>query len=215
MTYLNHPITEQSFAIIDREIGPHTFTSSQYAVVRRIIHSTADFEFKSLVHFTPGVIEHAITALHVGTPIITDVGMVKQGIQTVVNKTFRNPIIVAVDHAPSTHSGTRSEAGMRACLQHYPNSIVVIGNAPTALLTLCKTVVPSSESSGTAVPSPAPTFVIGAPVGFVAVEHSKHALSQTKLPHIRINGRKGGSPVAAAILNALLILAWEQHSTLG
>ena len=223
MNYLHHPITQQSFAIIDREIGTHSLSPEEYAIVRRVIHSTADFEFKSLLHFSPKVIEQAIIALRQKTPIITDVSMVKQGIKTIVQQTFGNPIVVAVEQSPSALPGkTRTESGLLTCLQQYPTGIFVFGNAPTALIALCETVTnatPSSESSlrpstaleSTTHPSMMPSLVIGAPVGFVAVEQSKVTLAQTTLPHIRVNGRKGGSPVAAAIVNALLVMAWERH----
>ncbi|PSB15450.1 cobalt-precorrin-8X methylmutase [filamentous cyanobacterium CCP1] len=202
-TPLNHPILEQSFAVIDREIGEHSFTAPEYAIVRRIIHSTADFEFKDLVRFSPGAIEGAIAGLRRSVPIVVDVSMVKQGITTLVGKTFGNPIISAVEQANLALPGkTRTETGMLHCWQHYPQAIYVIGNAPTALLALCDCW--QSE--------PYPPVVIAAPVGFISVIESKAALSQLPVPQIRVEGRKGGSPVAAAILNALLVLAWENQN---
>ena len=200
---LNHPILEQSFAVIDREIGAHNFTPAEYAIVRRVIHSTADFEFQHLLHFSPGAIEVAISALSTKTPIITDVNMVAQGIVSLAQKTFGNPVIAAIDRAPVSLPGkTRSESGLLACWQEQPQAIYVIGNAPTALLALCERI------AATAVQPP---LVIGAPVGFISVIESKAALAQTSVPQIRVEGRKGGSPVAAAIVNALLVLAWEQR----
>lgn len=203
MAGLNHPILEQSFAVIDREIGTHAFTEQEYAIVRRVIHSTADFEFKHLLYFSPGAIEGAIAALRQSIPIVTDVSMVKQGIHTLVSKTFGNPIRSAIEQAPQAlpHK-TRTETGLLACYQQLPQAIYVIGNAPTALLALCEQI--------RAQPRQAPALVIGAPVGFIAVLESKAALAQTPVPQIRVEGRKGGSPVAAAILNALLVLAWEK-----
>lgn len=203
MVSLNHPILQQSFAVIDQEIGHHSFNDQEYAVVRRVIHSTADFEFKYLVRFSAGAIEKALPALRQGIPIVTDVSMVKQGILTLVEKTFRNPIISAIDLAPTALPGkTRTETGLLTCWQRYPEAVYVIGNAPTALLALCD-VVRSAVVQ--------PTLVIGAPVGFIAVEESKAALANTPVPQIRVEGRKGGSPVAAAILNALMVMAWEMR----
>lgn len=200
-TLPQHPILEQSFAAIDQEMGPHSFTAAEYAIVRRIIHSTADFEFAQLIHFSSGAIAGAIAALQQQVPIITDVGMVKQGVVSMVAKTFQNPLIAAVDLASEAHPGqTRTETGLLRAYQQYPQGIYVIGNAPTALLALCQQVQATSIS---------PALVIGAPVGFISVVESKTALENTPIPQIRISGRKGGSPVAAAILNALLILAWE------
>jgi precorrin-8X/cobalt-precorrin-8 methylmutase len=204
---LTHPITAQSFAIIDREIGEHSFTMTEYAIIRRIIHTTADFEFKQLVKFERSAIASALAAISARTPIVVDVGMVKQGIIGLLAKTFGNPVINALDFsASSDFSGlgdrTRSEIGMRESMQQYPEAIFVVGNAPTALLALCQ---PTDFVF-------APKLIIGAPVGFVSVLESKEALAESSYPHILITGRKGGSPVAAAIINALVTLAWEQKS---
>jgi precorrin-8X/cobalt-precorrin-8 methylmutase len=203
MSFPIHPIMEQSFALIDQEIGEHNFSPAEYAIVRRVIHSTADFEFKQLIRFSLGAIEAGIAALCRCVPIVTDVGMVKQGIAGLVAQTFGNPLISAVEQAPVALPGkTRTETGLIQCAQKFPEAIFVIGNAPTALLALC-TELPAASVS--------PPLVIGAPVGFISVLESKAALAQTQVNQIRIEGRKGGSPVAAAILNALVVLAWEEQ----
>ena len=196
-----HPILKQSFAIIDREIGEHNFSPAEYAIVRRVIHSTADFEFAQLIRFTPDAIESAIAALQRRTTIVTDVSMVKQGVASMVAQTFGNPLISAVEQAPAALPGkTRTETGLLECWRQFPEAIFAIGNAPTALLALCAC-LPDSPVQ--------PALAIGAPVGFVSVVESKAALAQTSVPQIRVEGRKGGSPVAAAILNALIVLAGE------
>ena len=199
MNSLNHPILEESFAIIDREIGEHSLTPSEYAIVRRIIHATADFEFAKLVYFSPNAIERGISALSDRVPIIVDVTMIRQGIASMVRKTFGNEIIAAIDrcHEPSPGK-TRTETGLMRCFREYPKAIYAIGNAPTALMALCELLSQSSHC---------PALIIGAPVGFVKVVESKQMLAQTNIPHIRINGRKGGSPATSAILNALCNLA--------
>lgn len=197
-----HPIMEESFAVIDREIGNHNFSPEEYAIVRRVIHSTADFEFKDLIRFSPKAIETALAGLQQKVPVVTDVGMVKQGVANLLRKTFNNPLIAAVECAPFPIPGkTRSATGMLKCAFRFPNAIFVIGNSPTALLALC-----SHLNSAKTLP----TLIIGAPVGFVSVIESKAALAQTSVPQIRVEGRKGGSPVAAAILNALIVLASEK-----
>lgn len=202
MSLLNHPILEQSFAVIDAEVGEHNFSPAEYAIVRRAIHSTADFDFAKLIRFSPGAIEGAIASLIRNVPIITDVGMVKQGVATMVAKTFNNPLIAAVEQAPQALPGkTRTETGLMQCFGQFPDAIFVIGNAPTALLALCAE-LPLAPVK--------PSLVIGAPVGFISVLESKAALAQASVPQIIVDGRKGGSPVAAAILNALLVLAWEE-----
>ena len=198
-----HPILDQSFAVIDQEIGPHAFSPEVYAVVRRVIHSTADFEFKRLLWFQQDAIESGIAALQSGCPIVVDVSMVRQGIASMVQRTFKNPILTAIDAAPTAESGrTRTETGLLRCWQQAPEAIYVIGNAPTALIALCDAMAHTAAQ---------PALVIGAPVGFIAVEDSKARLSETAVPQIGVAGRKGGSAVAAAILNALLVLAWERQ----
>lgn len=201
-----HPIMQQSFAVIDREIGDHSFSPREYAIVRRVIHSTADFEFKDLIRFSSGAIDGAIAALQQGIPIVTDVSMVKQGITSVVAQTFGNPVISAVEQAEQADAGkTRTETGTLRCFDQFPEAIYAIGNAPTALLALCDR-LPAPQQ---------PTLIIGAPVGFISVVESKLALAQTPVPQIWIEGRKGGSPATAAIVNALLVLAWEEQATIA
>ena len=201
MTSLNHPIVEQSFAIIDREVGKHEFNNREYAIARRVIHATADFEYLQLLRFNYGAIEAGIEAIKKGLPIVTDVTMVKQGIGSLVAKTSNNQVIAAIDLAQTAEPGkTRTETGLLKCYSQYPSAIYVIGNAPTALLALCDRITNSKTL---------PALVIGVPVGFVSVIESKQALTQLNIPQIVIEGRKGGSPAAASIVNALLILASE------
>ncbi|MEM8673278.1 MAG: cobalt-precorrin-8X methylmutase [Cyanobacteria bacterium P01_G01_bin.67] len=200
---LNHPIVEQSFAIIDREVGEHNLSSQEYAIARRVIHATADFEYLKLLQFSPGAIAAGIISLQQGIPIVTDVSMVKQGIKSLVTKTFNNPIITAIDQAETAMPGkTRTETGLLRCWEKYSEAVYVIGNAPTALMALCEQVSNSEVK---------PALVIGVPVGFVSVIESKQALAKLDIPQILIQGRKGGSPAAASILNALLILALENN----
>ncbi len=196
-----HPIMEQSFAVIDREIGEHNFTAQEYAIARRVIHTTADFEYKDLMRFSPGAIAAGIAAIRNHVPIITDVGMVKQGIAGLLAQTFGNQLISAVEVAREALPGkTRTETGLMDCYRQFPQGIFVVGNAPTALLALCKELAEANVL---------PALVIGAPVGFISVVESKMVLAQTPVHQIRVQGRKGGSPVAAAIVNALIMLAWE------
>lgn len=200
---LNHPIVEKSFAIIDREIGSHNFNKFEYAIARRVIHSTADFDFVDLLKFSPDAITQAIKYLPKKQPIVTDVTMIKQGIATVVNKTFQNPIITAIEQVSDAPPGkTKTETGLLSCFNQYPQAIYVIGNAPTALIALCQKLITSQLK---------PTLIIGCPVGFVSVIHSKEILAKTNVPQIIVEGRKGGSIVASAILNTLLILAYQQN----
>ena len=198
---LNHPIVEQSFAIIDREVGDHNLSPQEYAIARRVIHATADFEYLQLMRFSPLAIESGIAVLKQALPIVTDVTMVKQGIANLVAKTFNNPVIAAIEQAQIADPGkTRTETGLIRCWEKYPQAIYVIGNAPTALLALCQQLSNSKTIPG---------LIIGVPVGFVSVTEAKQALAKLNVPQIRVEGRKGGSPVAASILNALLIQATQ------
>ena len=208
--YDEHAITAASFAQIDQEIGAHDFTEAEYAVVRRVIHTTADFEFKQLMQFGGEPIESAHRALRQGQPVVTDVSMVAAGIQTVMTRTWQSSVAVAVCYAGQAllkgppridSSQTRSAEGMRICALDYPRAIFAVGNAPTALLALCE---------GIAAGKWQPAVVIGTPVGFINVVESKQALAALAVPYILVVGRKGGSAVAAAILNALMIGAWER-----
>ena len=201
---LNHPIVEESFKIIDREVGNHNFTREEYAIARRVIHATADFDYLDLLQFRHNAIASGITGIQNQVPIVTDVTMVKQGIRSMVSKTFGNEIISAVELAKVAESGkTRTETGLLKCWDKYPEAIYVIGNAPTALLALCDRIANRKIT---------PTLIIGVPVGFVSVAESKQALVKLNIPQILTQGRKGGSPVAAAIVNALCVLAWENKS---
>lgn len=214
--YHEHAITLSSFQQIDQEIGPHHFTAAEYAVVRRVIHTTADFEFKQLVRFAGDPFQAALGAFRRGLPVVSDVSMVAAGIGGVVAKTWQLPMAIAVQQtykglplkalptqpllAPLPHE-TRSAHGLRQCALRYPDAIFAIGNAPTALLALCE---------GLNRGDWAPALVVGAPVGFINVVESKQMLADRQVPHILVEGRKGGSAVAAAIVNALMIWAWEQ-----
>lgn len=181
---------------------------AEYAIARRVIHSTADFELARCLQFSPGAIERAIVGLAQGCPIITDTTMVAQGIRTLARKTFGNSVIAAIEAAPAADPGrTRTETGLLRCWAAHPGAVYAIGNAPTALLALVERLEPWPPDP----PLPL-VVVIGAPVGFVAVEESKAALAaRSDVPQIRIDGRKGGSPATAAIVNALLRLAWDRR----
>ncbi len=195
------PITAASFATIDREIGSHPWgwNAAEYAIIRRVIHATADFEFKHLLRFSPQAIGVGIRALRQNAPVVTDVGLVAQGVKNHLAARLPNPLVNALDLAPLEPAGeTRAALGMAQALAQYPGAVVVIGNAPTALAKLCE-LYPSLTSP--------PALVIAAPVGFVHVLEAKAQLARIPIPQILVQGRKGGSAVAAAICNALVDLA--------
>ncbi|NEQ51752.1 MAG: cobalt-precorrin-8X methylmutase [Leptolyngbya sp. SIO3F4] len=200
-----HPITAESFAIIDREIGSHNWSAEEYAIIRRAIHSTADFELLDLFEFSDGAVAAGVAALQQRQPVIVDVRMVQMGITGVLKGIGHTSIACALDYVPEdfvplagSTLTTRTAAGMLALTQQYSTGIFVVGNAPTALLALVEQI-----RQGLVKPS----LVVGVPVGFVAVEEAKQALARVDVPQIQVRGRKGGSPVAAAIVNALAYLA--------
>ncbi|MEL6488922.1 MAG: precorrin-8X methylmutase [Cyanobacteria bacterium J06621_3] len=205
--YREHDITLASFAQIDREAkkyaSGHDFSEAEYAIARRIVHTTADFDFLQLLQFHGDPVAAAGRALKKGSSIVTDVSMVAAGIGTVVRRTWDLPVVVALQQAPARllPGQTRSALGMRRCSRDHPDAVVVVGNAPTALLAVCEDIAANRIR---------PAVVIGAPVGFINVVESKQALAALSVPHILVSGRKGGSAVAAAILNALMIWTWEQ-----
>lgn len=208
---LQHPpaippadIQRESFRIIEQEIGDHGLPTEAWLVARRVIHSTGDFEFARLLRFHPQVFAAAAEAIRSGEDILTDVEMVRMGIQGMAHG--RHGLSVrchlndgAVSPEAQAKGVTRSAEGMRRGLEYGRVGICVIGNAPTALrqvLEMCK----GSDAV-------APRLIVGVPVGFVDAPESKLALSQSdRVPWITCLGRKGGSAVAAGIVNALL--AW-------
>jgi len=195
-------IEQGSFAIIDQEVGPHDFDQRQWPVVRRIIHTTADFEFARTTCFRQGAIDSALAALRGGARIYCDTNMVLSG----VNKTrlaalggsiachVADPQVAATAKQEGV---TRSIVAMRKGVAEGAN-IFLVGNAPTALYELLR-LAEAGEVD--------PALVVGVPVGFVGAAESKEALCNASLPSIVCRGRKGGSAIAAAILNQLMILA--------
>ena len=193
-----------SFQIIDRESGSHGFSPEQWAIVRRMIHTSADFEYRDTVRFHPEAIGAGIAAIRAGKSIITDTNMARVGIRRsdlnpfgVIVKCYMNESIV---HENAKAAGTtRAHAAVDAALADMPGGIYVIGNAPTALLHLLECIKEGEAQ---------PALIIGLPVGFVNAAESKAELLKLKQPPYITNlGRKGGSNVAAAVVNALVILA--------
>lgn len=195
-------IESESFRIIDSEIGPHQFDDAQWPIVRRVIHTTADFELAEQLHFSWGSIDKALAALCDGAKILCDTNMVLSG----VNKTRLGKLggSIACHVADPQVAAEAKEAGLTRSTFALRKgvaegcTIFLIGNAPTALFELLR-LVEAGEVQ--------PDLIVGVPVGFVGAAESKDALIATDLPYIAIEGRKGGSAIAAAILNALMIQA--------
>ena len=178
------------------------------AVVKRVIHTTADFDYAKNLQFTPGAVEAAVRALQGGAVIVTDTNMALAGISKPgLAKLDCQAICYMADpdvaQAARQAGTTRAVASMHKAAQEHPGAILAVGNAPTALLTIAEQIEAGLR----------PALVIGVPVGFVNVVESKERLfsvcTQYGVPAIVAMGRKGGSNVAAAICNALVYSAGE------
>lgn len=194
-----HPILDQSFHLIDREVGPHTLSREQYEIARRVIHATADFDFVHLLEFRGDLVAAACRALRDRCPVIVDSHMTLEGVRSALAALRIVPsCFLHEQEVPHSHGHTRTEAAMRYALSRLPGALVVVGNSPTALLAVCEEV----QAGRTQV-----CAVIGMPVGFVSVEESKLALRRLEVPSLLSRGRKGGSAAAAAVVNALVELS--------
>jgi len=202
-----HPIEKESFRIIEEELREIRFTSRELPVVKRVIHATADFDFKDILRFSPNAIDAGIWAIRNGCNIITDVRMVETGIMRYRLKPFNASVHCFSSDADvikraAFENITRTAASMRKAAQYLEGSIVAVGNAPTALMELLRILNEKNIR---------PALVIGVPVGFVGAAESKDALMASNYEYIATCGRKGGSTVAAAIVNALAIEAAKGH----
>ena len=197
-------IERESFRIILQELGPGAPAWPRLPIVQRVIHATADFEFNRALVFSPTAVGDALAALRAGRPIFTDVTMAASGISRSHAGELGVTVRCAV-HEPETRAlaeaegVTRSAAALRRLAPELAGSVVAIGNAPTAVREVLRL-------AGEGV---RPAVVVGVPVGFVDAAESKDALAGSDLTFITSLGRKGGSTVAAAIVNALLRLAVE------
>ena len=196
-------IEEASMAVIEKEIGEHPYEGGEWQIVRRIIHSTADFDFAgaNAVRFSAGAVESGLRALRGGRPIVADVSGVaglisRQGPARHGNAVACRISEGAVAKRAERDGTTRAQAAMRESAADIDGGIVVVGNAPTALL---EVLAMSREEGG-----PRAALVVGLPVGFISAAESKEELAGRKdLEFITNRGRKGGSAAAAAAVNAL------------
>lgn len=199
-------IEKRSFEIISDEIDLSNFPPEQLPVVKRVIHATADFEFKNSLVFYPDAVRTGIEAIRAGKDILTDIKMVKAGINKRLLKKWGGKVICKIQQSAFSHQQsevkTKAEMGIESALKENNNiGIIAIGNAPTALL---KTIELLNLQLAT---RNSELVVVGVPVGFVKALESKALLSTQKFPFITNLSRKGGTPVAVAIVNALLKMA--------
>ncbi|MGI6556979.1 MAG: precorrin-8X methylmutase [Eubacteriaceae bacterium] len=203
--YVNEPheIEKKSFEIIGRELGGIKFPEETDSIVKRVIHTTADFEYARLIEFKNNAVARGLNALKAGKHIYADTGMIKAAVNNralamqhidVLNFVHDDDVIAEA----KKRGVTRSTVAMEKAVNREDVSIFAIGNAPTALYRLIDLIKDGA---------PKPDLIVGAPIGFVGAAESKAALDELDpydIPYIRINGRKGGSPVVGAILNAML-----------
>jgi len=195
-----------SFKIIEKEVGAHAFTGAQWQVVRRMIHTSADFEYAKSVRFHPDAVAAGLNAIRRGKTIITDTHMARVGIRNGelarfgagVQCLINDPVVGEMAAKTGT---TRARSAVDAAIEKMKDGIYVVGNAPTALLRIIELVREKKA---------APALIVGLPVGFVNAAESKAALMETDVPYISNTGRKGGSNVAASVINALAIIATHQ-----
>jgi len=191
-------------SIIESEISNHNYDLLQWNIVRRVIHATADFDFArgNRIIFSPRAIESAFEVFKRKGAVVVDVNMVLAGINKQSVSKLGTKIICNISNenlrklSKDTHS-TLSALAMRFSNEEINGGIVAIGNAPTALIEVLRLVREENVK---------PSLVIGVPVGFVAAAEVKDELLRTNIEFITNTGRKGGSPVASSIINALMLL---------
>jgi precorrin-8X/cobalt-precorrin-8 methylmutase len=197
-------IERESFRIIDEEMGRHSFPQDQWLIVRRVIHTTGDFDYAQRIRFSPDAVSCGVAALRNRACIYADTRMIRAGLSPWRLAWHGNEVVCPAESAQSQELAertgvTRTLAAFRNCAPSLDGTVIAVGNAPTALLEVIRLI----EEEGVR-----PGLVIGVPVGFVQAEESKNALSKVaKQPSITVLGRKGGSSVAVAIIHALLELA--------
>ena len=204
MNYIRDPfeIETKSFEIITEELGDRKFDEKEAKIIKRVIHTTADFEYADIIEIHPDAIEAGINALLKGGSIYADTHMIFGGInKRILSELGGNVINLVHDEEVAKEAKergiTRSMVGIEKAAHDEKIKIFAIGNAPTALYELKRLI----EQEGIK-----PDLIIGVPVGFVGAKESKDVIAEAGIPYIITRGRKGGSPVAAAIINALLYM---------
>jgi precorrin-8X/cobalt-precorrin-8 methylmutase len=202
--YITNPteIELKSFKIIEAKMKEHNFNEQELKIVKRTIHTTGDFDYQNIVLFKNDAVQIGIEAIKSGCRIVTDTQMAFSGInKSVLEKagcTINNYIDREEVHAIAKEKGiTRSMAAMDMAVKEGVD-VFVIGNAPTALFRIGELINENAVS---------PKLIIGVPVGFVGAAESKEYIRNFNVPTITTVGTKGGSNVAAAIVNALLYMA--------
>ncbi|MDA5109640.1 precorrin-8X methylmutase [Brevibacillus thermoruber] len=203
LTVQPQEIEDKSFQIITEELGEHPFSEEQFPVVQRVIHASADFELGRSLVFHPDAVRAGIEAIRSGKIVVADVQMVQVGISKNRIEKFGGEVKVYISDKDVMEEAkrlntTRAIISMRKAVKEAEGGIFAIGNAPTALLELIRLVKEGEAKPG---------LIIGMPVGFVSAAESKEELAKLDVPFITNIGRKGGSPVTVAAVNALSLMA--------
>ena len=210
--YIKKPedIEKRSFEIITEELGEKIkkFTEEELPIVKRVIHTTADFEYADLIEFLEDPISSAKEALSGGCKIYCDTNMIVNGLSKIILKKYNCvPYSLVSDEKVAEEAKkrgiTRSIVGMEHAGKDKETKIFLIGNAPTALYKL-KEMIEKNEIEK-------PSLVVGVPVGFVGAKESKEVFKNTGVPYITVNGRKGGSTVAVSILHGILYQIYKRE----
>lgn len=201
---LPEQIESRSFAIIESELPKdREIDALQKPIIKRVIHTTADFDYLENLKFSEGAVERALAALKGGACIVTDTNMAKAGVNKAsLAKLGGEVYCYMADEDIAAEAEKRGCTRATLCMDKAAKLerplIMAVGNAPTALIRICELI--SEEKLK-------PELVIGVPVGFVNVVQSKELMMQSGTDYIVAAGRKGGSNVAAAICNALIYMA--------
>ena len=199
-------IEEESFRVIDSELSPHfRFAPEEHALVRRVIHATADFEFARNLRWHKEAFNAFRQAVKDKAPLVCDVQMVQAGVSKVRLEKFGMPVLCPIGDADVAEAAkaaghTRAIEAVRKVRRLGQGGVLVIGNAPTALTEAIRLVREEAWR---------PHLIIGVPVGFVSAAESKQSLADgdaDPVPYITCIGRKGGSPAAVSAVNALLLM---------
>lgn len=211
ITQKGNSIEDKSMEIIESEIGAHAYSKDEWPIVRRVIHATADFDFarENMIIFHKDAIKNGISALKNGCNIVVDVNGVIGGLNKENLKEFGNKTICYISDSNITNQAeklnkTRAQISMRMAAFDMNKAVIAIGNAPTALMEVISMIRERVTR---------PALVIGIPVGFVSATESKEELQTLDVPYITNKGRKGGSPCASAIVNALFRILKEGSSS--
>ena len=193
-------IETRSFEIITQELGDRKLPADQELIIKRCIHTSADFDYADNLCFSENAVKKAMDAIQRGACIVTDTQMAKSGINKRALAQYGGEVHCFMSDedvaAQAKENGTtRATASMDKAASLKQPLIFAIGNAPTALVRLYELIEEKKIC---------PELIIGVPVGFVNVVQSKELIMQTDVPYIVARGRKGGSNIAACIVNALL-----------